>query len=77
MAVFQIVHLLADAVLPFSITDETLIKLSVPGVLMLVLQQAHDPSEFPLVRIHSPFWILVFYEVRYDPTADLTSTVYS
>ncbi|KAL6726462.1 hypothetical protein Aduo_008429 [Ancylostoma duodenale] len=40
----QIVHLLADAVLPFSLTDETLIKLSVPGVLMLVLQQAHDPS---------------------------------
>ncbi|KAK6744197.1 hypothetical protein RB195_011102 [Necator americanus] len=40
----QIVHLLADAVLPFSITDETLIKLSVPGVLMLVLQQANDPS---------------------------------
>ncbi|KJH50229.1 hypothetical protein DICVIV_03593 [Dictyocaulus viviparus] len=38
------VHLLADVVLPFSISDETLIKLSVPGVLMLVLQQTNDPS---------------------------------
>ncbi|KAK5977731.1 hypothetical protein GCK32_017464 [Trichostrongylus colubriformis] len=40
----QIVHLLADTVLPFAINEETFIKLSVPGVLMLVLQQAHDPS---------------------------------
>ncbi|KAJ1358042.1 hypothetical protein KIN20_016346 [Parelaphostrongylus tenuis] len=40
----QIVHLLADAVLPFSLTDETLIKVSVPGVLMLVLQQTNDPT---------------------------------
>ncbi|VDO72914.1 unnamed protein product [Heligmosomoides polygyrus] len=40
----QIVHLLADAVLPFAINEDTFIKLSVPGVLMLVLQQANDPS---------------------------------
>ncbi|WKY02896.1 hypothetical protein Q1695_016301 [Nippostrongylus brasiliensis] len=39
----QVVHLLADAVLPFAIGEETFIKLSVPGVLMLVLQQTYDP----------------------------------
>ncbi|CAD6192945.1 unnamed protein product [Caenorhabditis auriculariae] len=40
----QIVHLLADCVFPFSINDDTLVKLSVPGVLMLILQQTNDPS---------------------------------
>lgn len=45
-------HLLADCVFPFAINDETYVKYSVPGVLMLVLQQTHDPSEF-----FSPFQI--------------------
>ncbi|UMM25245.1 hypothetical protein L5515_005145 [Caenorhabditis briggsae] len=40
----QIVHLLSDCVFPFAINEETYVKLSVPGVLMLVLQQTHDPS---------------------------------
>ncbi|CAI5446505.1 unnamed protein product [Caenorhabditis angaria] len=40
----QIVHLLADCVFPFAITNETFVKSSVPGVIMLVLQQTHDPS---------------------------------
>ncbi|CAI4221088.1 unnamed protein product [Auanema sp. JU1783] len=40
----QIVHLIADCVLPFANTDETLIKLSIPGCLMLVFQNATDPS---------------------------------
>ncbi|PAV81415.1 hypothetical protein WR25_22228 [Diploscapter pachys] len=40
----NIVHMLADVVLPYSVCEETLVHLSIPGVLMLVLQYGNDPS---------------------------------
>jgi hypothetical protein len=41
----KIVNLLADSVLPYTLSDDCNGNLSVPIVLMLVLQQHNDPCE--------------------------------
>ncbi|CAJ0941967.1 unnamed protein product, partial [Mesorhabditis belari] len=40
----QIVHVLGDCLFPFALCNETSIRLSVPGCIMLVLQNTNDPS---------------------------------
>ncbi|KAI6239068.1 CRE-UNC-79 protein [Aphelenchoides fujianensis] len=42
----KIVNLLADCILPYSLSDECNGGLCVPAVLMLILQQHHDPCLF-------------------------------
>ncbi|VDM80812.1 unnamed protein product [Strongylus vulgaris] len=51
-----IVHLLADVVLPFAIAEDTFIKLSVPGVLMLVIAKGTSESRVAAANLLLHYW---------------------
>lgn len=62
----KIVRLLCECILPYSLSDTSLTGLSIPAVLMLILQHSQDPSIINFYFFNYKILFVIVFRFTYN-----------